>query len=140
MDEYRKTNREYLISLLTTIKKTRKAMEQSKEECEKWGRRLSLAEADGSAVLQEEARKRLAEATEIKNGLIAEEQQILQEFREAQTAYDIESSLPDQTIDTELLLQSLYSITGEPDALYDNLNSAAVEEELEKIKREMEKE
>lgn len=140
MDEYQKASREYLISLLTTIKKTRRALEEQQAECDKWSRRVRLAEENRRSDLLEEARRRLSEAAEARRRLSNEEQQVLQEFREVQTKYDIESSIPQQSVSTEHLLQSLYSLAGEPDALHDELNAVVVEEELEKLKREMEEE
>jgi len=140
MDEYQKASREYLISLLTTIKKTRRALEEQQAECDNWSRRVTLAEDNNRTDLLEEARLRLSEAFEAKKRLADEEQQILQEFREVQTKYDIESSIPQQSVSTEHLLQSLYSLAGEPDTLHDELNAVVVEEELEKIKREMKEE
>ncbi|MGC9313297.1 MAG: hypothetical protein ACP5IA_11450 [Sediminispirochaetaceae bacterium] len=140
MDEYQKASREYLISLLTTIKKTRRALEEQQAECDKWNRRVRLAEENRRTDLLEEARRRLSEAEETRRRLSDEEQQVLQEFREVQTKYDIESSIPQQSVSTEHLLQSLYSLAGDPDTLHDELNAVVVEEELEKLKREMEEE
>jgi len=140
MDEYQKASREYLLSLLTTIKKTRRALEQQETECEKWSRRLKLAEENQNQRLTEEAGKRLTEAEETKNRLKEEEQQVLKEFREAQTQYDIESEVPEKSLNPEKLLQSLYAITGEPDNLHDELNASLVEEELAELKRKMKEE
>ncbi len=140
MDEYQKASREYLISLLTTIKKTRRALEEQQAECDKWSSRVTLAKENQRPDLLEEAQRRLEEAAETKRRLNEEEHQILQEFREVQTKYDIESSIPQQSVSTEHLLQALYSLAGEPDTLHDELNAVFVEEELEKIKREMNEE
>jgi len=139
MDEYQKASREYLISLLTTIKKTRQAIEKQQIECDIWSRRVKLAEENDKPQLLEEARRRLTEAIEAKQRLADEEQQVLQEFREAQTRYDIEASLPEESVSAEQLLQSLHSITGEPDFLQEQIRSADAEAELQKLKREMEK-
>ncbi|MDY7027231.1 MAG: hypothetical protein SVR04_02925 [Spirochaetota bacterium] len=129
-----------MISLLTTIKKTRRALEEQQAECDKWSRRVRLAEEKHRSDLLEEARRRLSEAEEARRRLSDEEQQVLQEFREVQTKYDIESSIPQQSVSTEHLLQSLYSLAGGPDTLHDELNAVVVEEELEKLKREMQEE
>lgn len=140
MDEYQNASREYLISLLTTIKKTRQVIEKQQAECDLWSRRVRLAEENNKPQLLEEARRRLSEAVEAKQHLADEERQVLQEFREAQTRYDIESSLPEESVSAEQLLQSLHSITGEPDALQEQIRSTDAEAELEKLKREMEEE
>ena len=137
MDDYRKASREYLISLLTTIKKIRRAIEERNTECEKWSRRVVLAEENGRPQLVHEAKQRLSEAMEAKNRLLDEEQEILREFRKAQTTYDIESSIPDQSVNTDQLLQSLLMLTGEPDTYGEELKSSSAETELEKLKREI---
>jgi regulator of sirC expression with transglutaminase-like and TPR domain len=137
VNEYKKASREYLITLLTSLKKARSKLQEQKTLADQWIKRVDLARTHGRADLQAEAEKRLGEILENLHRLEGEEKELRKEFRAAQTRYDIEAALPEKIIDPDLLLEQLIGTGGSPDPLQEEINSLSVETELEELKRQM---
>lgn len=137
MDNVQKANREYLISLITTLKKTRGALAEQRQEVERWRQRVTLARETGRADLAAGAEQRVREAETVLEKLRSEEQEVMREFREARTKYEIESMLPAKSIDPDRLLAALESVAGKPDSLQEELNRTAVDEQLAALKHEL---
>jgi len=137
MDPYKKASREYLITLLTSIKKVRRELQEQRDLHHTWRRRIELARDKGRPGLQKEAEKKQEEILAALEHLENEEKKLLEEFREAQTRYDIEQSVPDRNVDPDLLLEHLTGITGETDTLQEESSRLSVDKELEELKRKM---
>ncbi|MFO7729930.1 MAG: hypothetical protein R6V86_04100 [Spirochaetia bacterium] len=137
MDEVDRAARNYLISLISTLKKTRAAREKQEQEVRRWEQRVALAREKGREDLAAQAEERAGEAKQALGKLQSEEQEVLGEFREAQARYKIESMVPKKRIDPEQLLAALESVSGPPDTLQDELNRTAVDEQLTALKGEL---
>ena len=137
MDNVQKATREYLISLITTLKKTRAALAEQRREVEKWQQRVELAQSKGRADLAAQAQQRAQEAEQALDKLRSEEQEVMREFREVRSKYQIESMIPEKSVDPDRLLAALESVAGKPDNLQEELNRTAVDEQLEALKREL---
>ena len=131
MDEVEKATRNYLISLISTLKKTRAARTKQEQEVQRWEQRVELAREKGREDLASQADQRAGEAKQTLGKLQREEQEVLGEFREAQARYKIESMIPEQ------LLAALEAVAGPPDTLQDELNRTAVDEQLTALKGEL---
>lgn len=140
MDQYQKASKEYLIELLSSLKKNRKAIESRQAEYETWSSRVRLAREKGREDLLSQAQLRMEEAAGVLERLKYEEGELLKEYRQAQTKYNIESALPEQSIDADALLQALQSIGGKEDPLEKEIQMNKVDSELEALKRELKKE
>lgn len=137
MDNVQKATREYVISLISTLKKTRAALGEQRQEHERWRQRVELAREKGREELATQAVQRAREAEQALQKLRTEEQEIMREFREARTKYKIESMIPEKSVDPDRLLAALESVAGTPDSLQDELNRTAVDEQLAALKREL---
>ena len=137
MDNVQKATREYLISLISTLKKTRAALGEQRQEVEKWRQRIALAREKGREDLEAQAEQRAGEAAQALEKLRREEQEVMREFREARTKYEIESMIPEKSVDPDRLLAALESVAGTPDSLQEELNRSAVDEQLAALKREL---
>ncbi len=126
-----------MISLITTLKKTRAALAEQRQEVEKWSQRVTLAREKGRADLIAQAEQRVQEAEQTLNKLHSEEQEVMREFRETRAKYKIESMLPEKSIDPDRLLAALQSVAGKPDSLQEELNRTAVDEQLTALKKEL---
>lgn len=137
MDQYKKASREYLIALLTSIKKVRREMQEQQSLADKWEHRTELARTAGRTDLLEESEKHLREVLAARQRLKDEEERLMGELREAQTRYDIESAVPERNVDPDLLLDHLTDIAGQPDSLQEESSRISVDAELEELKRKM---
>lgn len=137
MDNVQRATREYLISLITTLKKTRSALAEQRQEVDKWNQRMQLAQEKGRADLVAQAQQRMQAAEQTLEKLRSEEQEVMREFREARTKYKIESMIPQKSIDPDQLLAALESVAGKPDNLQAELDRTAVDEQLAALKREL---
>ena len=137
MDEVEKAARNYLISLISTLKKTRAARAKQEHEVRRWEQRVELAREKGREDLAAQAEQRAGEAQQALEKLKTEEQEVLGEFREAQTRYKIESMIPQKRINPEQLLAALEMVAGPPDTLQDELDRTAVDEQLTALKGEL---
>ena len=137
MDEVEKAARNYLISLISTLKKTRAARAKQEHEIGRWEQRVELAREKGREDLAAQAEQRAGEAKQALGKLQSEEQEVLGEFREAQTRYKIESMIPQKRINPEQLLAALEMVAGPPDTLQDELDRTAVDEQLTALKAEL---
>jgi len=137
MDEVEKAARNYLISLISTLKKTRAARAKQEHEIGRWEQRVELAREKGREDLAAQAEQRAGEAKQALAKLQSEEQEVLGEFREAQTRYKIESMIPQKRINPEQLLTALETVAGPPDTLQDELDRTAVDEQLTALKGEL---
>jgi len=137
MDEVEKAARNYLISLISTLKKTRAARAKQEHEIGRWEQRVELAREKGREDLAAQAEQRAGEAKQALGKLQSEEQEVLGEFREAQTRYKIESMIPQKRINPEQLLAALEMVAGPPDTLQDELDRTAVDEQLTALKGEL---
>jgi len=137
MDEVEKGARNYLISLISTLKKTRAARTKQEHEVRRWEQRVELAREKGREDLAAQAEQRAGEAKQALAKLQSEEQEVLGEFREAQTRYKIESMIPQKRINPEQLLAALEMVAGPPDTLQDELDRTAVDEQLTALKGEL---
>ncbi len=126
-----------MISLITTLKKTRGALAEQRREVEKWQQRMELAQSKGRADLAAQARQRTQAAEQALDRLRSEEQEVMREFREVRSKYQIESMIPEKSVDPDRLLAALESVAGKPDNLQEELNRTAVDEQLEALKREL---
>src|SRR6056297_228607 len=137
MDEVEKAARNYLISLISTLKKTRAARAKQEHEVRRWEQRVELAREKGREDLAAQAEQRAGEAKQALEKLKTEEQEVLGEFREAQTRYKIESMIPEKRINPEQLLTALETVACPPDTLQDELDRTAVDEQLTALKGEL---
>lgn len=137
MDNIEKATREYLISLITTLKKTRGALSEQRHEVDRWRERVRLAREKGRDDLAKQAEQRTQEAEQVLERLKSEEQEVLREFREVQGRYKMESMIPEKRIDPERLLAALESVAGKPDSLQEELDRTLVDEQLAVLKREL---
>ena len=62
MDQMERATREYLISLVATLKKTRAALTEERQELERWQSRVELARNKGREDLASQAEQRANEA------------------------------------------------------------------------------
>jgi len=135
MNPYQKASKEYLITLLTSIKKIRKEIGEQRALRDKWSGRVDLASKHRKEDLRREAEQRLGETLSSLQRLEGEESALLAEFREAHTKYDIEGTIPESLSDTELLLERLTDAAGPTDPLKEESARLAVEAELEELKK-----
>lgn len=137
MDEVDRAARNYLISLISTLKKTRAVRAKQEQEVQRWEQRVELAREKGREDLAAQAEQRAGEAKQALGKLQGEEQEVLGEFREAQARYKIESMIPQKRINPEQLLAALETVAGPPDTLQDELDRTAVDEQLTALKGEL---
>jgi len=137
MDNVEKATREYLLSLITTLKKTRGALSEQRYEVDRWRERVRLAREKGREDLAQQAEQRTLEAERVLERLESEEQEVLREFRDVQGRYTLESMIPEKRIDPEQLLAALESVAGKPDSLQEELDRTRVDEQLAALKNEL---
>jgi len=137
MDNVEKATREYLLSLITTLKKTRGALSEQRHEVDRWRERVRLAREKGREDLAQQAEQRTLEAERVLERLESEEQEVLREFRDVQGRYTLESMIPEKRIDPEQLLSALESVAGKPDSLQEELDRTRVDEQLATLKNEL---
>lgn len=137
MDNVQRATREYLISLISTLKQTRGALGEQRQELERWRQRAELAREKGREDLAAQAEQRAREAEQALERIRTEEHELMREFREARAKYKIESMIPEKSVDPDRLLATLESVAGTPDNLQEELNRTAVDEQLAALKREL---
>jgi phage shock protein A len=125
---------EYVLSFITTLKKTEKDLALAREDAELWARRISLAREKGETALADQAQSRLTE-------VLAKQTQLETEARELKSKVSALKQklvkirmLGTRSVDTDLLLAQLQMLTGEKDTLSDTFKEQEAAQKLEELK------
>lgn len=129
--------KEYMLSLLTTMKQLKAKHTQLEEEVTKWQSRVTLAEEKGRPDLAAQATARLNDAKEQLSRIMGEEMELLRERDELKRQILIAKDMPELKVDADLLLAQMQMITGEPDTLADEFKNEEVEDALRNLKQQL---
>jgi hypothetical protein len=113
-EQYR-TDRTFLVDLVSTLKELRKRIAAVREEEKLWTGRLELVEQNRRADLQEAAVSRLRESRSLLTALEDEERELLSEIRTARGRYEKSRAAREIESDPEQLLRELEGLIGNTD-------------------------
>ena len=129
--------KEYLLSLLTTMKQLKTKHTQLEEEVAKWQSRVILADEKGRPDLAAQASTRLNDAKEQLSRIRGEEVELLRERDELKRQILIAKDMPEMKVDADLLLAQMQMITGEPDTVAEEFKNEEVEGALRSLKQQL---
>lgn len=135
MDE--RSAKEYVIALLTTIKETGTKRKQLEKEVELWRSRVHLAREHSRQDLELQAAEKAEEKQSELDGLIAEENEYIQELRTAKVQLEAIKNQPSLSINPDLLLAELEMVVGEPDTASEKFKEFEAEQALDELKKQL---
>lgn len=136
-----KTAREYVLAAITTLNATRDKREELERDLELWQKRVDLAKQHDRADLLETAEARLAEIKLNLEKIRNEEAELNGGVIRLKGQLKLILNEPDLEVDTDQLVAMLeLSDDHKPDELAEKFREEEANQELEKLKAEMEKE
>jgi phage shock protein A len=136
----KKSAREYVVALLTTIKQTKAKKKELIAEVNKWRERVKLAEEKGRTDLRAEALQMVEEKQNDLNRIQQEERELERELLSAKSQLRNIEHQPQLSVDAEQLLAQLEMVVGEKDETEERFRDFQLDQALEELKRNMDKE
>ena len=130
--------REYVISFLTTLKMTEKAVAAAEEEANAWTRRVTLARTAGDEALAAQAQARLSDAVAKKASLETELADMRAKAATLKQKLKTVQAKGVRLVDTDLLLAQLEMAVGKKDELASAMKKEEANAALDELKRKME--
>ena len=135
------TAREVVAGYLRSLKEVQRQLRAAAEQVRLWEGRANLASEAGEHDLARRAAGKAAEARAHLVTLAAEEQEVAAAAGRLKAELQRLRAAPALSgIDPDALLAELQSLTGEPDALADELAGLQVEHDLAELKRKLDAE
>ena len=130
--------REYVLSFLTTLKMTEKAVAAAEEDANSWTRRVTLARSSGDEALAAQAQARLSSAVAKKASLEAELADLRAKAATLKTKLKKIQLTGIRLVDTDLLLAQLEMVVGKKDELAGAMKKEEANAALDALKKKME--
>ena len=130
--------REYVLSFLTTLKMTEKAVAAAEEEATTWTRRVTLARTAGDETLAAQAQARLSDAVAKKASLETELADMRAKAATLRQKLKTVQAKGVRLVDTDLLLAQLEMAVGKKDELASAMKKEEANAALDELKRKME--
>ena len=129
--------REYVVHFMTSLTQTRKQLTALDQECSVWSRRVHLATERGIPELAEKAQQQPQQKSLDRDRIAAEEAQLTATVETLRTQLMRLQTQPRFSVDADLLLAELQSLTGEPDKLKEAFKQEDLDEQLRELKRKL---
>lgn len=133
----KKSAKEYVAALITTLKQTTAKRKEVEKEVELWEGRVTLAEEKERPDLRAQAAGLLEEKKDELHRLRSEEAAFKDELNSAKSQLRMIQNQPEFTIDADRLLAELEMVVGEVDETGDHFREFEAEQALEKLRKEM---
>jgi phage shock protein A len=130
--------KEYVLSFITTLKQTEKALASATEEANLWTRRVTLARSTGDEALASQAQARLSDAVAKQTALETELADLRAKvviLKEKLTMIRMKGV---RLVDTDLLLAQLTMLAGPRDELAGAMKKEETNAALDALKKKME--
>ena len=128
---------DYVLAFITTLKRTEKALAESKEEASLWTRRVALARSKGDEALTAQAEQRLAEAAGKNAALEAELADLKTKVAVLKDKLLRLRVTGARSVDTDLLLAQLEMVVGKKDDLGRIMKEEESKAALDELKKKM---
>jgi len=126
---------EYVLSFITTLKKTEKDLALAGDDVTLWAGRVSLAREKGETALADQAQTRLNEAQVKKTRLGTEAGELRAKVSVLKEKLVKIRMLGTRSVDTDLLLAQLQMLAGEKDVLKEKFKEQEAAQKLDELKR-----
>ncbi len=129
--------REYVLSFISTLKRTQKQRTSLQKELALWERRLNLAEDRDELMLKKGAEEQVLELKNKISLLLEEENTLNRKVSILKEKLKMIQSRPSFSIDADALLAQLQAVTGFEDTLDKQLKEEEASQALDELKKRM---
>jgi len=132
-----KSAKEYVYTIIITLKETQKQKKDTSEELKKWHNRVELAKQHSRTDLETKASAKIDELNQKFQNLQSEETLLKQKVETLQKELKRIKDMPELSMDPDQLLAEVEVMIDEPDSTQQEFDELSAESMLKELKKNM---